>query len=170
MINYQTMPYCQYSLNHCSDVIMSTMVSQMTSASIVYSTMCSGTDQRKHQSSASLAFVRGIHRCPVTSPHKGPVTRKMFPFDDVIMELISINIRGYWIPKSFAEHIGEIYITVIKVCLYTVLMSNSDAYYLVTNQMTTQGRNKMGAILQTIFSISFPKNKNKQTVLSLFMC
>ena len=44
-----------------------------------------GGDQRKHQSSASLAFVRGIHRWPVNSPHKGPVTRKMFPFDDVIM-------------------------------------------------------------------------------------
>ena len=41
--------------------------------------------QRKHQSSASLAFVRGIHRRPVNSPHKWPVTRKMFPFDDVIM-------------------------------------------------------------------------------------
>ena len=46
-----------------------------------------GTDQRKHQSSALLAFVRGIHRWPVNSPHKGPVTRKMFPFDDVIMYL-----------------------------------------------------------------------------------
>ena len=45
----------------------------------------SGADQRKHQSSASLAFVRGIHRWPVNSPHKWPVTRKMFPFDDVIM-------------------------------------------------------------------------------------
>ena len=44
-------------------------------------------DQRKHQSSASLAFVRGIHRGPVNSPHKWPVTRKMFPFDDVIMSL-----------------------------------------------------------------------------------
>ena len=42
-------------------------------------------DQRKHQSSALLAFVRGIHRRPVNSPHKGPVTRKMFPFHDVIM-------------------------------------------------------------------------------------
>ena len=45
-----------------------------------------GADQRKHQSSTSLAFARGIHRWPVNSPHKRPVTRKMFPFDDVIME------------------------------------------------------------------------------------
>ena len=42
---------------------------------------------KKHQSSASLAFVRGIHRRPVNSPHKWPATRKMFPFDDVIMEI-----------------------------------------------------------------------------------
>ena len=64
---------------------MNTIASQITSLTIVYLTVNSGTDHRKHQSSASLAFVRGIHRRPVNSPHKGPVTRKMFPFDDVIM-------------------------------------------------------------------------------------
>ena len=42
---------------------------------------------REHQSSALLAFVRGIHGGPVNSPHKWPVTRKMFPFDDVIMNV-----------------------------------------------------------------------------------
>ena len=51
-----------------------------------------GADQRKHQSSESLAFVRRIHRWPVNSPHKGPATAKMFPFDDVIM---IINVYGY---------------------------------------------------------------------------
>ena len=64
---------------------MSVIASLITSLTIVYSSVYSGADQRKHQSSASLAFVRGIHRRPVNSPHKGPVTRKMFPFDDVIM-------------------------------------------------------------------------------------
>ena len=49
-------------------------------------TVCSGADQRKHKSSASLAFVRGIHRWPVDSPDEGPVTRKMFPLDGVIMK------------------------------------------------------------------------------------
>ena len=63
------------------------MTFQITSLTIVYSTVYSGADQRKHQSSASLAFVWGIHREPVNSPHKGPVTRKLFPFDDVIMTL-----------------------------------------------------------------------------------
>ena len=65
---------------------MSTIASQITSLAIVYSTVYSGAGQRKHQSSASLAFVWGIHRGPVNSPHKSPVTRKMFPFDDVIMD------------------------------------------------------------------------------------
>ena len=64
---------------------MGTMASQITSLTIVYSTVYSNADQRKHQRSASLAFVRGIHRGPVNSPHKWPVTRKVFPFDDVIM-------------------------------------------------------------------------------------
>ena len=71
--------------NHYDDVTMNLMATQITSLTIVYSTVYSGADQRKHQSSASLAFVWGIHRGPVNSPHKWPVTRKMFPFDDVIM-------------------------------------------------------------------------------------
>ena len=72
--------------NHYIDIIMSTMASQITSPTIVYSTVHSGTDERKHQSSVSLAFVRGIHRWLVNSLHKGPVTQKMFPFDDIIMQ------------------------------------------------------------------------------------
>ena len=70
---------------HYSDVIMDAIASQITSLTIVYSTVYSGRDQRKHQSSASLAFVWGIHRWPVNSPHKWPVTQKMFPVDGVIM-------------------------------------------------------------------------------------
>ena len=72
---------------HYIDVIMSAMASQITSVSIACSTVSLGAHQRKHQSSASLAFVRGIHRLPVDFPHKGQVTRKMFPFD-VIMAAI----------------------------------------------------------------------------------
>ena len=75
-------------LTHYTDVIMDTMRSQIFSLTIVYSNVYSDADQRKHQSSASLAFVRGIHRRPVNSPHKWPVTRKMFPFDDVIMRKV----------------------------------------------------------------------------------
>ena len=85
--------YWRYKL-HYNDVIMGTMTSQITSLTIVYSTVYSGWDQRKHQSSASLAFVRGIHWWPVNSPHKGPVTRKMFPIDEVIMR--GIVVRYDW--------------------------------------------------------------------------
>ena len=70
---------------------MGEISSQISSLTIVYSTVYSDADQRKHQSSASLASVRGIHRGPVNSPHKWPVTRKMFPFDDVIMDS---NVHG----------------------------------------------------------------------------
>ena len=86
---------------------MGTMASLITGVSIVCSAVCSGADQRKHQSSVSLAFVRGIQRWPVNSHHKGQVTQKMFPFDYVIMlkvdqliatavyQLKSVIIHGY---------------------------------------------------------------------------
>ena len=64
---------------------MTMLASQITSLTVVNSIVYSGVNQRKHQSSASLAFVWEIHRGPVNFPHKWPVTRKMFPFDDVIM-------------------------------------------------------------------------------------
>ena len=70
---------------------MGAMASQITSLTIVYSTIHSGTDERKHQSSASLAFVCGIHRWPVNCSHKWPVTQKMFPFDDVIMIFCNLS-------------------------------------------------------------------------------
>ena len=87
--------------SHYSDVIMGTMASQINSLMIVYSTVYSRTDQRKHQSSASLAFVRGIHRWPVNSPHKGPVMRKMCPFDDTIMTTI---IGHWWYHHNGSKH------------------------------------------------------------------
>ena len=79
------------SERHYDDVIMTMLASQITSLTVVYSIGYSGVNQRKHQSSASLAFVREIHRGPVNFPHKWPVTRKMFPFDDVIMETIGAS-------------------------------------------------------------------------------
>ena len=70
---------------HYIDVMMVRMASQITSLMTIYSTVYSGVDQRKHQSSTSLAFVWGIHCWSVNFLHKLPVTRKMFPFDDIIM-------------------------------------------------------------------------------------
>ena len=83
-----TTPFKERCL-HYSDAIMNTMASQITGVQIIYSTVCSGANQRKHQNSASLAFVRGI---PVNSPHKGPVTRKMFPFHEVIMYVVQMKV------------------------------------------------------------------------------
>ena len=65
---------------------MQHLASHITSLRTVYSKVYSGADQRKHQSSMSLAFVRGIHHWPVNSPHKGPVMEKMFPFDGIIIK------------------------------------------------------------------------------------
>ena len=82
----------KWNVIHYNDVIMSAMASQITSLTIVYWTVYSGADQGKYQSLASLSFVRGIHRWPVNSPYKRPVTRKMFPFDDVINHSIKFEI------------------------------------------------------------------------------
>ena len=71
--------------DHYSDVIVGAVAFQITSLKMVYSTVYSGADQRKHQHSASLADGRGIYRWPVNSTHKGTVTRKISPFDNVIM-------------------------------------------------------------------------------------
>ena len=82
-------------LNKSYDVIMGAIASQIISLTIVYPIVYSGADYRKYQSSALLAFVRGILRWRMNSPHKWPVTRKMFPFDDVITnELLGCSCRG----------------------------------------------------------------------------
>ena len=88
-------------IQHYDDVIMTMLASQITSLTVVYSIVYSGVNLRKHQSSASLAFVWEIHRGPVNFPHKWPVTRKMFPFDDVIM---NIKMLSYQYRKS---HCGD---------------------------------------------------------------
>ena len=80
-----------WQILHYKDVIMGAIASQITSLAIVYSIVYSDADQRKHQSSAPLAFVWWIHRGPVNSPHKWPVTRKMFPFDDGIVHKVRNN-------------------------------------------------------------------------------
>ena len=114
---------------------MSAMASQITSLTIVYSTVCSDADQRKRQSSASLAFVRGIHREPVNSPHKWPVTRKMFPFDDVIMFLCRSS-------NSLLLHAMPLN---PKQCWFVL-------YWALKPHLSWD---KMAAISQTIFSDAF---------------
>ena len=111
---------------HYNDVIMSAMTFQITSLTSVYSTLYSGADLRTHQSSASLAFVGGIHRWPVNSPHKGSVTRKYFhmmtssrsfvarkPYNEVTLKPIFLRIwitmenRWWNAPLVLLTHISH---------------------------------------------------------------
>ena len=121
---------------------MGAIAYQITSLTIVYSTVYSGADQRKHQSFASLAFVWGIHRGPVNSPHKWLVTRKMFPFDDVIMNEFTCpnaNITSrqrdhhfvLWYSISFHMLISQVY---ILNCRY-VYYKWRTAYYISTDNL-----------------------------------
>ena len=100
---------------------MSSMASQITSLTIVYSAFYSRADQRKHQSSASLPFVWGIHRRPVNSPDKRPVTRKMFPFDDIIMENRDTSFTGQVGCSWFVFHVALSTVTrgVHRITLHT---------------------------------------------------
>ena len=129
-----------------NDVIMSAMASQITSLTIVYSTVYSDADQRKHQSSASLAFVRGIHRAPVNSPHKWPVTRKMFPFDDVIM-LISMG------PSQLRQIVTKNWIAILKYMLYfTQLQINTRQWQKCYSDVWWPQNHLTQTIIYEIFS------------------
>ena len=120
---------------HYGDVIMGKMASQITSLTIVYSTVNSGADQRKHESSASLAFVRGIHRWPVNSTHKWPVTRKMFPLDDVIMMHEMRNIQTLF--------------SISRPCFQ--IAKNTEFYYHVLYSFERLLRNCSGLLLKQMF-------------------
>ena len=96
-------PLSKVHWNHNSDVIKGAIASQITGLMIVYSIVYSDADKIKHQSSASLAFVWGMHRWPVNSPHKWPVTRKMFPFDDVIMWHALLDVAIDLLPRDLSH-------------------------------------------------------------------
>ena len=116
---------------HYDDVIVGAIGSLITSLTIVYSTVYSNADQRKHQSSASLAFVWGIHRGPVNSPHNWPVTRKMFSFDDVIM--LGHKCYGNWYRFRWM-HIVEVNHAQVcnEKCTLYVMLSVSHITWSVT--------------------------------------
>ena len=111
---------------------MNAMASQITSLTSVYSIVYSGADQRKHQSSASLAFVWGIHRWPVNSTHKGPVTRKMFPFDDVIM---LTNLSALWSQESPCQLTEYPFI----VFWFRLIFKGETAYPITNNAISRKG-------------------------------
>ena len=107
---------------HYGDVIMDAIASQITSLTIVYSIVYSDADHRKHQSSASLAFVWGIHRGPVNSPHKWSVTRKMFPFHDVIRYCSGYNenmsVTDQPATLLFIRQLDQAYKFIVKLLIF----------------------------------------------------
>ena len=112
----------QLSISHYCDATMGAVASQITSPTIVYSTVHSGTDQRKHQSSVSLVFVRGIHRWPVNSPHKWPVTRKMFSFGDAIMTQRLPAIAPLdTIINCYMQEVSKHYQVILKTVWYKLI-------------------------------------------------
>ena len=82
---------------------MGAMAFQINGVTIASSTVYSGSDKRKEQGSASLAFVRVIHWSPVNSPQKGPVTQRMFLFDGVII----ITVVCDWFVSTSSENFGR---------------------------------------------------------------
>ena len=101
---------------HYNDVIMSTMASQITSLTIDYPNVYPRHRSKKTLKVSVLAFVRGFHRWPVKSPHKGPVMRKMFPFDDVIM-----SYQKKWQCKIY-PNLTHLVIHVLPRCDNFILM------------------------------------------------
>ena len=111
------------------DVIMGAMTSQITSLTIAYSTFYSDADQRKHQSSVSLAFVRGSHRGPVNSPHKWPVTQRMSRFDEVIMH--TAQLTYFFEEPLYLRHADTKELYHSMVIMYTIYLSSNCVMHYV---------------------------------------
>ena len=126
----------RYLAYHYNNVIMSAMASQITSLTVVYSSVYSGAHQRKHQSSASLAFMRGIHRLPVNSSHKGPVTRKMFPFDKNTERHTAHTIVSWPNPKQWVSvHTSDL-MMIIRQIIYILSIITWEMGKLKTHSPT----------------------------------
>ena len=127
---------------------MGAMASQITSPKIVYSTVNSGADQSKHQSWVSLAFVWGIHRWPVNSPHKWPVARKMFPFDDVIMMLFSIF---FYILSNTDQHVDILCVHLLIWSVWYSCISNIRPVVIILAYISTSFGNFYELLLIYIY-------------------
>ena len=138
---------------------MTMLAYQITSLTVVYSIVYSGVNQRKHQSSASLAFVWEIHRGPVNFPHKWPVTRKLLPFDDVIMQ----TDKTTW-------HLGHKYMCVyIHIYIYIIIYIHICSWYV---HRTRPGVMWSHRIMFTILRLSGPiwQPKSLSTLARVMAC
>ena len=159
-------PHSPGPVSHYGDVIMGAIASQITSLTIVYSTVYSDADQRKHQNSTSLAFVRGINRGPVNSPHKWPVTRKMFPFDDVIITGARLDARTYtfahpiWRTTNAAGKQGAISPILPVFCKYYLC----DAIMLIKLSMVWPWVTGITTLEVAIVVVNFARDARMNTV------
>ena len=155
---------------------MSAMASQITSLTIIYSIVYLGADQRKHQSSALLVFVRGIHRSPVNSPYKGLVTRKMFPFDDVIMLRTCSWCCGddydwiFDVPQQRISTVSSNSRHILSMCrktkiTYMLYVSHWLNSYLVTYDLTQIQKHEP----RTTYTRSILSNGKTQTMNYLYL-
>ena len=132
------------------------MASQITSTSTVYSTVYSGADQRKHQSSTSPAYVQGIHRWPVNSQHKWPVTRKMFPLvtssctDNFWVVAFSANLLLWWLWQCVLHFIIIIKSEVWIFCHYF--------YSLAPGRYASNFKTKSSNSFSDRYHEHFPRN------------
>ena len=169
----------KWAMHHNSDVIMNAMVSQVTSLTVVYSTAYLGADQRKHQSFASLAFVRGIHRWPVNSPHKRPLTRKCFHLmtsSCASSYTINLILRSQ-VTHGFVQHSNDhmtFYFTLnsqkcleVGSCVYTLGLymycqaNNQLLYFLIhTKRQMNWPTICMRQFKSTVLKILFTFDKN----------
>ena len=105
---------------HCDDVIMGAIASVIASITIVYSTVSSDADQKEHQSTASLAFVWGIHRGPINSPHKWPVTQKIsisWRYNEHIKPRIYINVDFETISGPSTHAVRKVLcVNIVSIC------------------------------------------------------
>ena len=130
---------------HYGDVIMGAIASQITSLTIVYSSVYSDADQRKYQSSAPLAFVRGIHRRPVNSPHKWPVTRKCFH----LMTSSWYQKRNNDTTKQHTDYAKDFWHTLTILCHVTIIVACAlngaiieHPYHVVTIKVRDRSRGR----------------------------
>ena len=123
---------------------MSAMASGITDVSVVCSPICSREDQRKHQSSASLAFIRGIHRWPVDSLYKWPPMRSCFHLMTLswFSETAKLVLRWFSIfssPNLFYEMISD-FAESVKQLLMKFQMRQIDVlpgtYHSIINPVT----------------------------------
>ena len=145
---------------------MGAIASQITSLTIVFSIVYSDADQRKHQSSGSLAFVWGIRRGPVNSPHKWPATWKMFPFDDVIKSLAQWDPSIYfgflsvlWLP-AWRAYIGPAYLMALGLVEIKLKCPPQLAILTASGMDTFRQRQNGCHFAEDIFKLIFPEYKS----------